>query len=170
MAVETRGEWLALPVAALRLNLSVEAVRRRLKSGQLRGRQVGGPGGQRWEVLLGRADEPPASSLAATPPGALTAAEARPPSAARARRSRLDDERWLQLMRELLAENGELGRQLARLSDERAELYGRCGYLQGQLVAAQEEIRALEAPKTAAAAEGTERRSWWRIFRRQLGG
>jgi len=118
------------------------------------------------------AARPPAAatSLAATPPGALTAAEARPPSAARARRSRLDDERWLQLMRELLAENGELGRQLARLSDERAELYGRCGYLQGQLVAAQEEIRALEAPKTAAAAEGTERRSWWRIFRRQLGG
>jgi hypothetical protein len=153
MTVETQGEWLALPVAALRLNLSVEAVRRRLKSGQLRGRRVGGPGGQRWEVLLGGADERPAPM----------ASQARPPAAG-ARPSRLDDERWLQLMRELLAENGELGRQLARLSDERAELYGRCGYLQGQLAAAQQQIRALEAPKAAAAAEGTERRSWWRFF------
>ncbi|HEY3111478.1 MAG TPA: hypothetical protein VGL23_22165 [Chloroflexota bacterium] len=153
MTVETHGEWLALPVAALRLNLSVEAVRRRLKSGQLRGRRAGGPGGQRWEVLLGGADES----------AAPTASEARPPTE-RARRSRLDDGRWLQLMRELLAENGQLGRQLWRLGEERAELYGRCGYLQGQLAAAQEQIRALEAPKAAAAAEGTERRSWWRIF------
>ena len=67
-------------------------------------------------------------------------------------------------MRELLAENGELGRQLARLSDERAELYGRCGYLQGQLAVAQNHVRALEAPRTAASAEETERRPWWRFF------
>ena len=56
-----------------------------------------------------------------------------------------------------------VGRRLDRLSDERAELYGRCGYLQGQLAAAQEQIRALEAPR-AAAAEGTARRRWWRFL------
>ena len=52
MTVETQGEWLTIPVAALRLNLSVDAVRRRLKSGQLRGRRVRALHGQRWEVLL----------------------------------------------------------------------------------------------------------------------
>jgi hypothetical protein len=155
MTVETRGEWLTIPVAALRLNVSVEAVRRRLRSGELRGRRVTGQGGQRWEVLLGETSAPGEPAL----PGAGPARASRP------RRAGAADERWLQLMRELLAENGELGRKLSRLSDERAELYGRCGYLQGQLAAAQAQIRALEAPRAAAAAEETARRPWWRLFR-----
>jgi hypothetical protein len=151
VTVETQGEWLTIPVAALRLNLSVEALRRRLKRGELRGRRVHSQGGQRWEVFLGRADEPPATPVAPAPAG-------------RAGRSIVDDAQWLQLMRALLAENGELGRRIGRLSDERAELYGRCGYLQGQLASAQAQIRALEAPRPAAAAEETERRPWWRFF------
>jgi hypothetical protein len=150
MTLEAQGEWLTIPVAALRLNLSVDALRRRLKRGELRGRRVESARGQRWEVFLGRAEPPPG-----------TAAPAR---TARAGRSVVEDARWLQLMHALLAENGELGRRVDRLSDERAELYGRCGYLQGQLAAAQEQIRALEAPRPAAAAEETERRPWWRFF------
>jgi hypothetical protein len=152
MTVETEGEWLTIPVAALRLNTSVDAVRRRLKSGELRGRRVRG---RRWEVLLGGTSEPARSG----------AAEARPARAGRPGRGGVDDERWLQLMRDLLAENGELGRRVSRLNDERAELYGRCGYLQAQLAAAQEQIRALQAPRAAAAAEETSRRGWWRFFR-----
>jgi hypothetical protein len=155
MTVETQGEWLTIPVAALRLNVSVESLRRRLKRGELRGRRVSGQSGQRWEVFLGGADEPPPGPR---PEGT------RPARAARAGRSAVDDAQLLRLMRALLAENGELGQRIGRLNDERAELYGRCGYLQGQLAAAQAQIRALEAPRAAAAAEETERRPWWRLF------
>src|SRR5205085_466543 len=121
-----------IPVAALRLNLSVDAVRRRLKTGQLRGRRVPGQHGSRWEVLL---DAPTAAGA-----GALDRPAGAPD---RPRHPGVADERWVELMRQLLEENGQLSRQLGRLSDERAELYGRCGYLQGQLAAAQEQIRAL---------------------------
>jgi hypothetical protein len=154
MTIEAQGEWLTIPVAALRLNISVDAVRRRLKSGQLRGRRVRGQRGQRWEVLLGGPVEPDGAADG----------DPRPLRGGRARRVGVDDDRWQELMRELLAENGELGRQIGRLNDERAELYGRCGYLQGQLAAAREQIRALEAPRAAAAGEVTARRPWWRFL------
>src|SRR5437879_2971301 len=50
---DVAAEWLPIQVAALRLNLSVDAVRRRLKNGQLRGRRTQGVRGTRWEVQLG---------------------------------------------------------------------------------------------------------------------
>jgi len=176
MAVSTGGEWLALPVAALRLNSTVESVRQRVKSGELRGRRVGPPGRRRWEVRLDGGGRPasatgdPAIGRRAAERRAVEGPEGAPgpaaaPSSAPSVAPRLDDGRWLDLMRDLVAENDALGRQVARLSDERAELYGRCGYLQGQLAAAQAQVRALEAPASAAAAEGTERRRWWRFFR-----
>jgi hypothetical protein len=73
----------------------------------------------------------------------------------------VDSSKWTELMRELLSENAELGRQIGRLNDERAELFGRCGYLQGQLAAAQDQIRALQAPEPEAT---PPRRRWWRFF------
>jgi hypothetical protein len=145
-------EWLPIPVAALRLNLSVDAVRRRLRSGQLRGRRVRGERGQRWEVFLGEVvdgvpaptERPAANGRRRAPDGALP------------------DGRWVDLMRQLLNENAELGRKVSRLHDERAELFGRCGYLQGQLASAQDQIKSLEAPR--AAEEPAPRRPWWRLF------
>jgi hypothetical protein len=141
------GEWLTIQVAALRLNLSVDAVRRRLRRGELRGRLVRGQRGPKWEILIAPDGEPA--------PG-----DGQPPTrdSQSSPRAGVDDDRWLDLMRELLAENADLGRQLGRLNDERAELFGRCGYLQGQLAAAQDQIKALEAPRDASP------RPWWRHF------
>lgn len=144
---ESDEEWLPLQVAALRLNLSIDALRRRLKRGELRGRRVRGARGQRWEVLLG-ADGPTAAGPVEPRDGGQAMAS----------------ETWTQLMRELLGENAELGRQIVRLNDQRAELFGRCGYLQGQLAAAHDQIRALQAPKEDHASRPAPRRSWWRVF------
>jgi hypothetical protein len=68
--------------------------------------------------------------------------------------------------------------QIAKLQDERAELYGRLGYLQAELTQARERILALEAPKEPIAppppagaifrplpAEPEPpRRPWWRFW------
>src|SRR5260221_13907348 len=94
-STESESEWLSLQVAALRLNLSVDAVRRRLKRGELRGRRVRGVRGQRWEVQLGAPDE--ASFEQEVERG-------------------VDSDKWAQLMRELLSENAELGRQVTRMN------------------------------------------------------
>jgi excisionase family DNA binding protein len=65
-----------------------------------------------------------------------------------------------------------------RLNDERAELYGRLGYLQGELAQAREQLKALQAPKEPIAppppagavfrplpAEpDPPRRPWWRFW------
>jgi excisionase family DNA binding protein len=68
--------------------------------------------------------------------------------------------------------------EVRRLNDERAELYGRLGYMQAQLAAKDEQIKALQAPKepiTPPPPAGvifkplpTEpdppRRPWWRFW------
>jgi hypothetical protein len=149
---DREGEWLPIPVAALRLNLSVDAVRRRLKRGDLSGRRVRSGRGERWEVRIGadalepgvRSTHDAAGSTTLVPSGGVDAA------------------RWVELMRELLAENAELGRQVGRLNEERAELFGRCGFLQGQLAAAQDQLKALEAPREPAIAPIAARpRGFW---------
>jgi hypothetical protein len=113
---------------------------------------VRGERGQRWEVFLGEVvDGVPA-------PTERPAANGR----RRAPEGALPDGRWVDLMRQLLNENAELGRKVSRLHDERAELFGRCGYLQGQLASAQDQIKSLEAPR--AAEEPAPRRPWWRLF------
>ena len=68
--------------------------------------------------------------------------------------------------------------ELRRLNDERAELYGRLGYMQAQLAAKDETIRALQPPRepiappppTGAifsplpAEPDPPRRPWWRFW------
>ena len=68
--------------------------------------------------------------------------------------------------------------EVRRLNDERAELYGRLGYMQAQLAAKDETIKALEAPKEPPAptrpagvvfaplpAEpDPPRRPWWKLW------
>lgn len=147
LAEPVAAEWLPIQVAALRLNLSVDAVRRRLRRGDLRGRLVRGQRGQKWEILIG-----PDGKAA---PGDDHGRRDTVPITG----TGVDDRRWLELMRELLAENGDLAKQIGKLQDERAELFGRCGYLQGQLAAAQDQIKALEAPKDALPP-----RPWWRLL------
>ncbi len=55
------------------------------------------------------------------------------------------------VIEELTLEGREKDRLLVRLNDERAELYGRLGFLQAQLQAAEKRILELEAPKEALA-------------------
>src|SRR5438105_15772933 len=88
-------EWLPIPVAALRRNLSVDAVRRRLKSGQLRGRRARGERGPRWEVFLGG----PADGMPPEAEPARRGSDAR----RRGARGAMPDGRWVELMRQLLS-------------------------------------------------------------------
>jgi hypothetical protein len=47
------GEWVSLSAAADRLGCSLDTIRRRLKRGELPGRQVARPQGFTWQVFLG---------------------------------------------------------------------------------------------------------------------
>ena len=102
--------------------------------------------------------------------------------------------RALELIERLHCENGEYVQQITRLNDERAELYGRLGFLQSenlqlknqlegthaQLQLTQARLLELEAPKGAVAettnhltdsengadsgSERSPRRPWWRFW------
>src|SRR5215204_7388230 len=52
------GEWIPLQEAAERLNINIDTVRRRLKKGELQGRQQPTLRGYRWEVYLDSAYAP----------------------------------------------------------------------------------------------------------------
>lgn len=64
----------------------------------------------------------------------------------------------------------EQSRQITRLNDERAELYGRIGYYQAQIEQANAKILALEAPASVQvndapiAVEVPSNRPWWRVW------
>ena len=85
------------------------------------------------------------------------------------------------VVEELTLEGREKDRLLVRLNDERVELYGRLGFLQAQLQAAQARILELEAPKNSApvemanhpdhiengpnsGAEKVSERPWWKFW------
>ncbi len=86
----------------------------------------------------------------------------------------------LAIIDRLIQQNAEQAQQISRLNEERVELYGRLGYFQAQLEAAQTRILELEAPKgvpaetanhSSPSENGAEadskrppRRPWWRIW------
>ena len=86
----------------------------------------------------------------------------------------------LAIIDRLIQQNAEQAQQISRLNEERVELYGRLGYFQAQLEAAQTRILELEAPKEAAAETANHptdsesgagqasakspRRPWWQFW------
>lgn len=133
------GEWLSLRAAADRLGISEKTARRRVKRGDLQGRQVSTQHGQAWEVWVAQR----------VPTAGRVDAEGTPPVQGP----------------ELL----EALRLIERQQQTIMELSGRVGYLQAELGQARERILALEAPKVdqvtandAEAVSEAPERPWWR--------
>jgi hypothetical protein len=148
------GEWLTLGEAAPRLGISVDALRRRLKRGQLTGRQIVTRYGPTWQVLLPNPGDPPTVTPTVAP--ALNDAPTLAPTVADGEGAGLAD--LVQLLRELREENRTLAGQL--------------GYVQAQLEQSRERVRALEAPKVEQNEPERQdqppeppRRPWWWFWR-----
>ncbi len=173
-------DLLTIAQAAEALGLSVKSVRRRIKAGSLEAEQVDGKFGAEWRVRLttarpgvAGADHSPSAghirSDHGTSNGRMTnGREATTPQTTRA-------DQGIARLADLLERAQD---DIRRLNDERAELYGRLGYMQAQLAAKDEQIKALEAPKEPIAPPPpagalfrplpTEpdppRRPWWRFW------
>jgi hypothetical protein len=161
------GEWLPLAQAAQRLGLSLDATRQRMRRGKIEGRRVATAQGFRWEVHVGVVH--PNGHLD-TAPGSVH------PNGSPPRDVHLAAHlgALVQVVDRLERQTETQAEQIAKLSDERAELYGRLGFLQAQLQAKDEQIKALEAPKEPppAAPRWPEEptpvdppaRPWWRFW------
>jgi hypothetical protein len=158
----TEQGWLTLAEAAKSLGLSTDAVRRRLKRGELAGRQVVTRHGPAWQVNLDIAPTPAptlAPTVAPMVPGTPTLAQTVAPTVAP---GSAEPEPGLV----------EMVRLVDKLSQQVLELSGRVGYLQSELRQRDEQLKALQAPQpdppaeeppaTTAPAEAPPRPSWWR--------
>jgi hypothetical protein len=134
------GEWLPLVAAAPRLGCAADTVRRRLKRGELQGRQVPMQGGHRWEIWVPLAAAAPTQPM--QPPAALPGQPMQ------------DLQPLVDLVRELTAQN--------------VQLAGQVGHWQTRAQIAEERLKLLEAPAPSTMAEDDPRpwwerwRSWWR--------
>jgi hypothetical protein len=131
------GEWLPLAEAAQRLGCSVDTMRRRLKRGELQGRQVPMQGGHRWEVFVPLAAAEPTQPRQ-SPPIAGTEAPRQP---------RQDLQALVDLVRDLTARNEQLAGQAAHWQT-RAQL-------------AEDRLKLLEAPRENSTPTPTGSPPWW---------
>ena len=148
------GEWITLAEARERSGLSIDALRRRLKRGQLPARQEQTRHGPTW--LVDAEALPSASTRVGAAPtvGARVGAEA---GAA---------------MLALVEQNRELHAELLRRTEAATAWQARAEMLAGQLADLREHVRALETPKVeqttpepSAAVEPAsepQTRPWWR--------
>ena len=144
MDSDQAGDWLPLREAAARLGISEKTARRRVKAGQLQGRQQGSQHGPAWQVHL-----PTRVDTAGTVDGQGSQAVQTP-------------------------ETLELIRLVERQQQTIMELSGRCGYLQAELRTAREQLALIppaepaEVAPTATpepeATPGAAQRAWWRFW------
>lgn len=147
-----------LPVddAARYLGISRPTVKRRLKSGALKGVQERTPSGFKWFVVLDTPESPPGT------PGESPAGvpgESPPESAAL---SQMSPQAALQRAQDMAAYTAALLEPLHARLEAQAEEIGtlkeRCATLQAQLA---ERAEATNGRTHESAAPETERRSWW---------
>jgi excisionase family DNA binding protein len=162
--------------AARALGVTVLTVRRRIRRGELTAVQVRGRFGKEWLVDLGEHGAALSNGAPQHDPARSNSTGQRDaaPSAGDAQHGAGPDGAVPALV-ELVA---GLTARTERLETERAELYGRLGYMQAQLAAKDEQIKALQAPKEPIAppppagaifsplpAEPEPpRRPWWRFW------
>jgi excisionase family DNA binding protein len=169
--------------AARTLGVTVLTVRRRIRRGELAATEVRGRFGKEWLVDLGQRSAAPSNGTAqheAAPSNGTEQHDAatRPSDAqhgAAVDQHRADQDRSVPALVELVT---ALTVRTERLENERAELYGRLGYLQSELEQSRAQVRALQAPREPLAppppagaifrplpAEpDPPRRSWWKFW------
>jgi hypothetical protein len=178
---EQLSRQVSLPAAAAALGISVQAVRRRIKSGELRAERVKRPQGYAYRVTLpagvdvpegADVDQAEGEHLPA-PTGAASNGHVRHVPG-RAAPAPAGDGLAAALLTDLRAAHA----RIESLERERFELAGRLGYFQAELEHARQAIKALEAPKEPIAppppagaifrplpaAPEPPRRPWWRFW------
>jgi hypothetical protein len=165
------------------LGVTVLTVRRRIHRGELAATEVRGRFGKEWLVDLGQHGAAPSNGTAQHAAARSNGTEqhdaaTRPSDAqhsAATEQHGASHDRSVPALVELVT---GLTARTERLENERAELYGRLGYMQAELAQARERILALEAPKEPIAPPPpagaifrplpTEpeppRRPWWRFW------
>ena len=168
---------LSARAAAERCGVSERTLRRWIVTGRLRAEKDGGTfrvAAADVEMLTGHRNGHAAASAAAPAYAAAVSGHAAAPDNGTPADAAAGAADALQRDAALLA----LVAEVRRLNDERAELYGRLGYMQAQLAAKDEQIKALEAPKEPIAPPppagaifrplpadpDPPRRPWWRFW------
>jgi hypothetical protein len=134
--------WLPLSEAARQLGLSVDAARRRVKSGALTAEKRQTPQGGAWWVLV-----PPGGAPGGDPPDGVSSCQAPGDGA-----DGVTDEHvaaWPRLVDELRADLAAAQTKLLEVTAAAAAWQGRADVLAAELAAARETIHALEAPRSA---------------------
>jgi excisionase family DNA binding protein len=148
--------WVTIAEAADALGVSIDTVRRRIKRGEVAHRQTRTPAGFRYEIRLDGSPRSDAEVGGHVGGVSTQAAQA------------LEAGHLAQLVRDFQAE-------ALRQTQAAAMWQARAEFLASQLEEAQQQVRALEAPKLAAPlptqsaevgqAPGQEpRRPWWRFW------
>jgi hypothetical protein len=169
----------SLPTAAAALGISVQAVRRRIKSGELHAERIKRPQGYAYRVALpAGVDVPKGADVEPAEGDHLPAPNRAAPNghtqqvSGRAKDAPTGDGLAVALLADLRTAHA----RIADLERDRFELAGRLGYFQAQLAAKDEQIKALEAPKEPAPAPAAPRwpeeptpadpppRPWWRFW------
>jgi hypothetical protein len=166
--------WLPLTAAAGRLGVSVDTVRRRIKSGEIEGRQVRRPQGFRWQVRLGAkghaAPRTPGADVDAGPMQRTDVSSRQAMDVHAAPMQQLNLDPLAQLVRDLKTE-------LVQKAEAAAMWQARAELIAAELSQARETIKALQAPATTptapapapimpatAEAEPPASRPWWRFW------
>jgi len=144
--------WVGLRDAASALGLSVHAVRRRLRSGELAGRQIETKFGHAWLVQVDRADGNAAPAQPLRPPSEGAAQPLRSPGdTPSATPYEGGGDASLAGLVELVR---ELQGEVVRRSEAAAMWQARAEFLAGQLEVSRAEVKALAAPQQAVEASG----------------
>jgi hypothetical protein len=156
------GEWLPIGEAARHLGLSIDAMRRRVKRGEMRAEKRATPQGGAWWVLV--AETTPADVQVA--PGGATREMAdgtihlAPGSGDSATRQTPGGDEWPRIVRDLTDRLDRANGELLLRTEAAAAWQGRAEVLAAELARTREQL-ALMAPK----AEAKPPRRWWAFWR-----
>lgn len=159
------NEWLTLKQATKKAGVSENTLRLRIKLNQVAWARVPTPRGPAYRINLALA--PGEHDLEAT--GALP--EPEPPAQEPASTVLASETADVGTVRDLVRMVDKQAERIEKLEAERAELYGRLGFLQGENLALKAAVQPLELPATIAppAIEGAPpapaKRVWWRFWK-----
>ena len=152
--MDEQGEWLTLQLASQKLGTSVQTLRRKVKAGKVKSRQVETVHGLAYEVWV-VTDYPSLERVGWEASPKAESAES------------LDIQA---LLHKLQDENSKLHQEVMAKAEAASLWQGRAEVLSLQLGQAQETIKALEAPKVmeVEGMEESQSLSWWRSWWQKL--
>jgi hypothetical protein len=169
------GEWFPISEAAHRLGLSIDAMRRRVKRGEVRAEKRATPQGGAWWVQV--TDTTPAAVQVAPDgarrevangaihqaPGGGDGATRYAPDGEIPRYAK-DDSEWPQIVRDLTDRLDRANSELLLRTEAAAAWQGRAEILAAELARTREQL-ALMAPQSEMRISDSQPRPWWRFWR-----